>query len=135
MSSNNLLTNVNDIDLDDREKIKSFEKATNDGSYKETDLLDLYTRFQFNIYQIISVSMHTNYYQIMRQERYYIKLFSFKRCRYTNNLLELLKKEFDDDNLNKAFDKELIKLIQTIDEDKISSQFYEFYEIQLSKTG
>merc|ERR1711991_1134632 len=55
LSSNNLLTKVNDIDLDDREKIKSFEKATNDGSYKETDLLDLYTRFQFNIYQIISV--------------------------------------------------------------------------------
>ena len=55
LSSNNLLTQANDIDLEDREKIKSFEKATNEGSYKETDLLDLYTRFQFNIYQIISV--------------------------------------------------------------------------------
>ena len=55
LSSNNLLTKVNDIDLEDREKVKSFEKATNNGSYKESDLLDLYTRFQFNIYQIISV--------------------------------------------------------------------------------
>ena len=50
LSSNNLLTKVNDIDLEDREKVKSFEKATNNGSYKESDLLELYTRFQFNIY-------------------------------------------------------------------------------------
>ena len=85
MSSNNLLTQVNDIDLEDREKIKSFEKATNEGSYKETDLLDLYTRFQFNIYQIISVfdayKLLPNY-----EARAFLisSFFSFKRCRYSN---------------------------------------------------
>ena len=51
------------------------------------------------------------------------------------NYLELLKKEFDDDNLSKAFDKELIRLIQTIDEEKISSENLEFYETQLSQIG
>ena len=49
-------------------------------------------------------------------------------------LLELLKKEFDDDNLNNAFDKELVNLVQTIDEDKISPQYSEFYELQLAKS-
>ena len=85
LSSNNLLTKVNDIDLEDREKIKSFEKATNEGNYKETDLLDLYTRFQFNIYQIISVfdayKLLPNY-----EARGFVisSFFSFKRSRYSN---------------------------------------------------
>ena len=35
--------------------------------------------------------------------------------------------------LGKAFDKELIKLIQTIDGDKISSENSKFYKLQLSK--
>tara|TARA_B100000401_G_scaffold33610_1_gene20133 strand:+ start:2684 stop:4438 length:1755 start_codon:yes stop_codon:yes gene_type:complete len=134
LSSNNLLTNANDIDLNDREKIKSFEKATNDGSYKEADLLDLYTRFQFNIYQIISVfdayKLLPNYEaRALLYQAFLVSKDSDTQIR----LLELLKKEFDNDNLSKAFDKELIKLILTIDEDQISSEFYEFYEIQLSK--
>ena len=103
-----LLTKANDIDLEDREKIKSFEKATNNGSYKETDLLDLYTRFQFNIYQIISVfdayKLLPNYEA--RALLYQAFLVS-KEPQTQMLLLELLKKEFDDDNLNNAFDKEL----------------------------
>ena len=136
LSSNNLLTKVNDIDLEDRDKIKSFEKATNEGSYKETDLLDLYTRFQFNIYQIISAidayKLLPNYEA--RALLYQAFLVS-KDADTQIKLLELLKKEFDDDNLNNAFDKELVNLVQTIDEDKISPQYSEFYELQLAKSG
>ena len=136
LSSNNLLTKVNDIDLEDREKIKSFEKATNEGSYKETDLLDLYTRFQFNIYQIISA---IDAYKLL--PNYEARALLYQAFLVTKDadtqikLLELLKKEFDDDNLNKAFDKELINLVQTIDEDKLSSQNLGFYESQLAKSG
>ena len=75
MSSNNLLTKANDVDLDDREKIRSFENATNNGSYKESDLLDLYTRFQFNIYQLVSVFDAYKLYQAMRLEHFYIRPF------------------------------------------------------------
>ena len=50
-------------------------------------------------------------------------------------LLELLKNEFDDDNLSNAFNKELLRLIQTIDEDKISIENTAFYEQQLTKLG
>ena len=83
----------------------------------------MYTRFQFNIYQIISVfdayKLLPNYEA--RALLYQAFLVS-KDADTQIRLLELLKKEFDDDNLGKAFDKELIKLIQTIDEEKISSE-------------
>ena len=134
LSSNNLLVKVSDIDLEDREKVKSFEKATNDGSYKESDLLDLYTRFQFNIYQIISVfdayKLLPNYEA--RALLYQAFLVS-KDADTQIRLLKLLKDEFDEDNLNSAFDKELIKHIQTIDEEKISIEYSDFYKTQIAR--
>ena len=136
LSSNNLLTNANDIDLEDREKIKSFEKATNEGSYEEADLLDLYTRFQFNIHQIITVFDAYKLLPNYESRALLYQAFLVSKDPDTQiKLLELLKREFEDDKLYKAFDKELIRLIQTIDEEKISSENYEFYELQLSKIG
>ena len=113
--------------MEDREKVKSFEKATNEGSYNEADLLDLYTRFQFNIYQIISV--FDSYKLLPNYEARALLYQSFlvsKEADTQIKLLEILKKEFDDDNLSKAFDKELSRLIQTIDQDKISNEYSEF---------
>ena len=134
LSSNNLLAKVNDIDLEDREKIKSFEKATNEGSYNEADLLDLYTRFQFNIYQIISV--FDSYKLLPNYEARALLYQSFlvsKEADTQIKLLEILKKEFDDDNLSNAFNKELLRLIQTINQDNISPEYSEFYEVQIAK--
>tara|TARA_Y100001935_G_scaffold177502_1_gene146923 strand:+ start:178 stop:1932 length:1755 start_codon:yes stop_codon:yes gene_type:complete len=136
LSSNNLLTNANDIDLEDREKIKSFEKATNEGSYEEADLLDLYTRFQFNIHQIITVFDSYKLLPNYESRALLYQAFLVSKDPDTQiKLLELLKREFDDDKLNKAFDKELIRLIRTIDGEKISPENSEFYELQLSKIG
>ncbi len=134
LSSNNLLTRVNDIDLEDREKIKSFEKATNEGNYKETDLLDLYTRFQFNIYQIISVfDAHKLLPNYEARALLYQAFLVSKDPDTQIRLLELLKNEFDNDNLSSAFDKELLRLLQTIDPQSISLEYSDFYELQLSK--
>ena len=54
-SSFNLLENLNEIDIEDPEKIISIEKATNNGNYLEKDLLNLYTRYRFSINQLITV--------------------------------------------------------------------------------
>ena len=134
LSSNNLLTKVNDVDLDDREKIRSFENATNNGSYKESDLLDLYTRFQFNIYQLVSV--FDAYKLLPSYEARALLYQAFLVSKEPQNqmlLLELLKKEFDDDNLNNAFDKELIKLIGNINKDDLTNQALDFYNIQIAR--
>ena len=134
LSSNNLLTNANDIDLDDREKIRSFEKATNNGNYKESELLDLYTRFQFNIYQLVSVfdayKLLPNY---QARALLYQAFLVTKEAENQMLLLELLKKEFDDDNLNNAFDKELVRLIRNISKDELNSQALDFYNLQLAR--
>ena len=101
---------------------------------RETDLLDLYTRFQFNIYQIISVfdayKLLPNYEA--RALLYQAFLVS-KEPDTQIRLLEILKKEFDSDNLNNAFNNELIRLIKSIDGEKISSKYSEFYQFQLSR--
>ena len=134
LSSNNLLTKANDIDLDDREKIRSFENATNNGSYEESDLLDLYTRFQFNIYQLVSV--FDAYKLLPSYEARALLYQAFLVSKKPQNqmlLLELLKKEFDDDNLNNAFDKELIKLIGNINKDDLTNQALDFYNIQIAR--
>ena len=47
LSSNNLLEKVNDIDLENIEKINTIEKATHDGNYSEEELFNLYKRFNF----------------------------------------------------------------------------------------
>ena len=134
LSSNNLLTKANDVDLDDREKIRSFENATNNGNYKESDLLDLYTRFQFNIYQLVSV--FDAYKLLPSYEARALLYQAFLVSKEPQNqmlLLELLKKEFDDDNLNNAFDKELIKLIGNINKDDLTNQALDFYNIQIAR--
>ena len=49
LSSNNLLERVNDIDLENIEKINTIEKATHDGNYSEEELFNLYKRFNFTL--------------------------------------------------------------------------------------
>jgi hypothetical protein len=55
LSSSNLLDNIQNIDLEDINKISLVEKATHEGNYTEKDLFDLYKRFQFNINQLITI--------------------------------------------------------------------------------
>ena len=105
-----------------------------EGSYKETDLLDLYTRFQFNIYQIISVfDAHKLLPNYEARALLYQAFLVSKDPDTQIRLLELLKNEFDNDNLSSAFDEELLRLIQTIDSQGISLEYSEFYVLQLSK--
>ena len=52
LASANLLEKVENIDLEDIEKINLIEKAVHDGNYNEEDLFNLYTRYQFNFNQL-----------------------------------------------------------------------------------
>ena len=55
LSSSNLLDNIQNIDLEDINKISLIEKATHEGNYSENDLFNLYKRFQFNINQLLTI--------------------------------------------------------------------------------
>ena len=52
LSSANLLEKIENIDLEDLDKINLIEKAVHEGNYNEDDLFTLYTRYQFNFNQL-----------------------------------------------------------------------------------
>ena len=45
LASSNLLYNINEIEIDDYDKIFLIEKATHDKNYSENDLFEIYKRF------------------------------------------------------------------------------------------
>merc|ERR1711991_329750 len=47
------LKKIENIDLEDIEKINLIEKAVHEGNYNEDDLFSLYTRYQFNFNQLL----------------------------------------------------------------------------------
>ena len=54
LSNYNLLESMNDIDLEDQEKILVLEKATHQNNYSEKELLRLYQRFQFTFNELLN---------------------------------------------------------------------------------
>ena len=55
LSASNLLDNIENVDLEDQNKIILIEKATHERNYSEKELYNLYKRFLFNINQLLSV--------------------------------------------------------------------------------
>ena len=55
LSTSGLLESIENIDLEDLDRISIIEKATHERNYIEKELYDLYKRFQFNINQLLTV--------------------------------------------------------------------------------
>ena len=133
LSSFNLLTNVNEIDLEDSEKIISIEKATHDGNYSEQDLLNLYTRYRFNIHQLISV--FDSYKMLSGYEGRALLYQGFLISKDTKTkikLLKILKEQFDQNNIGNAFNNELVKILEEFNEEEIPRNYTDFYNDHLA---
>ena len=129
LSSSNLLEKVENIDLEDIEKINLIEKAVHDGNYNEKDLFSLYTRYQFNFNQLLSAK--ENYKTLDRSSQralIYQKMLLTVEPNEKINLAQLLKNLFETDNLSNAFYVELSKILFSIDKSKITSDLVSFYE-------
>ena len=128
LSSSNLLENVNTVDLEDGEKISLIEKATHDNNYEEEELFELYKRFQFNINQLLNVK---DSYKLLQS--YEGRALLYQRLiltKNTNDLLDLLyklKESFIKDNIENAFNIELKKILNTINEEEVPSNYSLFY--------
>ena len=128
LASANLLEKVENIDLEDIEKINLIEKAVHEGNYSEDDLFSLYTRFQFTFNQLFSAK--ENYKTINNSSQralIYQKMLLTIEPSEKINLAKLLKKLFENDNLGNAFYKELSNILLSIDENKINSDLISFY--------
>ncbi len=129
LSTSNLLKDANLINIENSEQVKLIEIATNEGAYKGNELFDLYKRFQFDFNQLINVN---DAYKLLPD--YEGRALLYQRLLLTsNNILKLdlsfmLNKAFDDSNLSNVFDEELSKVLKTINEDQVPSNFTTFYK-------
>ncbi len=129
LSSSNLLDNVESINLEDIEKIKIIEKATNENNYSEDELFNLYKRFQFNINQLINAEEE---YKLLPSYEgralLYQKLLLSKDI---NEILELslkIKNSFLSENLENSFKEKLSEILKEIKFEDVSSNYKTFYK-------
>ena len=129
LASANLLEDVENIDLEDIEKINLIEKAAHDGNYNEIDLFSIYTRYQFNFNQLLSAK--ENYKTLDKSNQralIYQKMLLTVEPNEKLYLARLLKSLFDLDNLSNAFNSELSNILMSIDETKLTSDLISFYK-------
>ena len=129
LSSANLLEKVENIDLEDIEKINLIEKAVHEGNYNEDDLFNLYKRYQFNFNQLLFAK--ENYKTLDKSSQralIYQKMLLTSEPSEKIYLARLLKNLFEGDELGKAFYVELSKTLLFLEESKISSDLLSFYK-------
>ncbi len=132
LASTNLLEKIENIDLEDIEKIKLIEKATHERNYDENQLFNLYTRYQFSFNQLFTAK--DNYKTLDKSSQ---RALIYQKMLLTNepseklDLARLLKKLFENDDLGNAFYFELSKTLTEIDATKIISDFTSFYQNNL----
>ena len=130
LQANNLLKDSNLIDIENSNQVELLESATNDDIYEEEELFNLYKRFQFDINQLINFK---DAYKLLpdykgRALLYQRLLLTTDKDNYVKlNLSNKLKKSFDASNLSNAFDKELSRILKTINKNEIPSEFTTFY--------
>ena len=134
MSSSNLLENIDTIDLEDSTKVALIEKATHEKNYEEKELFELYKRFQFNINQLLNVKeSHKLMQNYEGRALLYQRLILTKDTEEVLDLSFRLKELFIKDNIEDAFNNELKKILTSINEDEIPSNYSSFYYDNLKK--
>tara|TARA_Y100000590_G_scaffold73088_1_gene80408 strand:- start:1524 stop:3284 length:1761 start_codon:yes stop_codon:yes gene_type:complete len=129
LASSNLLEKIENINLEDIQKIKLIEKAAHERNYDEKQLFNLYTRYEFSFNQLLSAK--ENYKTLDKSSQ---RALIYQKMRLTNetgqklDLARLLKKLFENDNIGNAFYFELSEILKEIDSTKVTSNFTSFYE-------
>ena len=128
LSSSNLLENIDEIDLEDIEKLSLIEQATHEGNYSEKELLDLYKRFQFTINQLLSVKdTYKLLPTVQGRALLYQRLLLTKDPEQILDLSSKLKDSFVSENIENAFKKGLSKMLGKINVEDIPSNYSTFY--------
>ncbi len=133
LATSNLLYNIEEIDINELDKIALIEKATHDKNYSESDLFFLYRKFQFNINQLLNaLDSYKSLSNIEARSLIYQKILLESDTDKKLELLKLLKDLFIKDNFSNAFDSELKKFLNEIDPEDVPSNFSSFYYSNLA---
>ena len=128
LASANLLYNIDEIEIDDLDKISLIEKATHDKNYSENDLFEIYKRFQFNINQLLNASeAYKSLTNVEAKALIYQKILLESDTTNRLELIKILKDLFIKDNQKNAFDEKLVLLLENMNPEEVPSNFTTFY--------
>ena len=134
LSTSNLLYKINDIELNELDKIANIEKATHDGNYSEKELFELYKRFQFTINQLLNIKESTKVLPaIEARALIYQGILITTNIEKKLELMNALKNSFKIDEIEDAFSDELRNLLSDIDEQEVPSNYTTFYQNYIDK--
>ena len=134
LSTSNLLYKMNDIEINELDKIANIEKATHDGNYSEKELFELYKRFQFTINQLLNIKESTKALPAIE-----VRALIYQGILITTDiekkleLMNALKNSFKIDEMEDAFSDELRNLLSDIDEQEVPSNYTTFYQNYIDK--
>ncbi len=133
LKSFNLLQNLEEIDLENDEKIISIEIATHNKNYSEKDLLDLYARYRFSLQQLLNIEEeHKKLPQNQSRALLYQGILLSKNDSDKIKLLQILKESFKKNKIEHAFNIEFIKILEQINEREIPNKYKFFYNYYLT---
>ena len=128
LATSNLLYDIEEINIEELDKIILIEKATHDKNYSEDDLFSLYKRFQFNINLLLNASeAYKSLSSVEARALIYQRILLESNANKKLELISLLKDLFVKDNYSNAFDNELKKFLKAIDPQEVPSNFTSFY--------
>ena len=134
LSTSNLLYKMNDIEINELDKIANIEKATHDGNYSEKELFELYKRFQFTINQLLNIKESTKVLPaIEARALIYQGILITTNIEKKLELMNALKNSFKIDEIKDAFSDELKNLLSNIDEQEVPSNYTTFYQNYIDK--
>ncbi len=132
LSSANLLSNIDDMDLNNKEKILALEKATHDKNFPEDQLFSIYEKFLFNINQYINID---EAYKLLSPVEGRALLYQgaliIDEPTKKISILRNLKNSFKDSGTENAFETKLSDFLLKINENEIPSNFTTFYKKNL----
>ena len=128
LASSGLLKSVELIDISKLDEISTLEKATHNKNYPEKELFKIYKKFQFNINQLLNVEKaYKSLTNIEGRALLYQKILLESEIIKKMSYLNLLKKSFKNDELEKAFDTELKKFLEEINPTDVPDNLTSFY--------
>ena len=134
LSTSNLLYKINDIEINELDKIANIEKATHDSNYSEKKLFELYKRFQFTINQLLNIKESTKVLPaIEARALIYQGILITTDIEKKLELMNALKNSFKIDEIKDAFSDELRNLLSDIDEQEVPSNYTTFYQNYIDK--
>jgi len=128
LSTSNLLDSVENIDLENYNKVNIIEMATHEGNYTEKSLYDLYKRFHFSIDQLLTVKQSYKLLSnVESRALVYQGILITTEIEFKLELIKILKDLFVKDDIENAFKNELSRILQDINIDNIPLNYTNFY--------